>query len=249
MKTKKTMRTQRPGLMGQLSRILMVMSGPAANAPQATGPAPHRGISLTNRCPSPHGHRLDFPRRDIRSRQDRSLCNSLSKGPLARRDLPPPQTGGLSVDGQQSRPVPEIERFYRVFLSGILERHPDVRGVRLHTEIRLALDEAREELPGEAGALIPDLSTLLEPGRPADGPEKSPSRRGARGPNIETVRRAYLTVLQRILARLSPRLDSTVLKLVFRLAARTALRDGRELVDRYSLLEGIPDHYLRQVDR
>jgi hypothetical protein len=49
--------------------------------------------------------------------------------------------------------------------------------------------------------------------------------------------KSQAAALHKILMRLSARLDPTVVKLVFRLVAKNALRDRSALVDRYSLLE------------
>jgi hypothetical protein len=241
------MRTKWPELSGHLSRMLMVMFDPASGK-QGELVTAHRGtVSLTNRSPAFHRHGLDLPGRQNRTRPGCSLSNILTEVPAACPDRSLPHVKDAHSDRREAPPVSEAVRFYRLFISGLLERHPDVKGVHLKTEIGIALDEARAMLPAKAAALLPDTSTLSEPKKFLVAPAPSLERHGIDGHDIGTVRLAYLTVLQKILERLSDRVDPTVVKLVFRLAARKALGERMVLVERYFLLEGIAQNYLRQV--
>ena len=241
------MRTKWPGLLGHLSRMLMVMFDSGREDPGDFGTAPRGTVSLTNRHPASQRHGLNLPGRESRTHPGRSLSNILTARPAAHRGRMHPSAEDMSSAREEALTVSEAVRFYRIFLAGMLERQPDVRGVRLNAEMGIAIEEARALLPGEAGTLLPDMSSLSEPAKSFDAPEPSLARPGIDGPDIETIRRAYLTVLQRILARLSARMDPTVVKLIFRLAAKNAQRDRMALVDRYSLLEGIAENFLRQV--
>jgi hypothetical protein len=241
------MSTKGPGLTGQLSRMLMVMFGSAPEFPGAAGPMPLRGVSLTNHYPVTARQPLDLPGRIDRFRPGQSLCNILSQAPFAPSSRLLLPTEELLCDDRAAPPVQEIQRFYRTFLSGLLERHPDVKGVQLRAEVCMAVEEARVNLTCEEASCLPEPLSLSEPGRLSDASELALAQGGAGGPDIEIIRRAYLAVLQRILARLSARVDPTIVKLVFRLAARKALKGDPDIVEKHSLLEGIAEKYLRQV--
>jgi hypothetical protein len=145
----------------------------------------------------------------------------------------------------ETAPIKEISAFYLAFLSALVNRQEDVRGMDLRQEVRKALDSASSSLSECDKWLLPAgdwqqpelfLSSIDD--RMAPGEFMTP------GP--ERVREIYVRVLKELLTRLEGQIDDSLVRLLFRLAARDALREGGHIALKYSLLEGIPEAYLRQ---
>jgi len=237
------MKDGRHGILGHLSRLPMVVFGAFDGSFGGRGASPAPGLSLTNRDRSAQRPRPGLPGKSLDSGPGRSLNNILWKGPNSPNGRRGPPAGDIGAGGRKPADQAKIEGFYRAFLLGILRHQPEIRGIGLQSEILLAIEEARSGLPARSRACVPDLRDIIPGHNPPAGTVLP-----VRAADIEAIRAANILVIQRIIDRLSTRLDPTVLKLLVRLAARDALKEGSAMAEEHSLFEGIPEDYLRQVD-
>jgi hypothetical protein len=222
------------GLAGHLSRMLMVMTSRVPGSSETQIPANGEESLASTPCATAGQFGTSHAYGSGVSQTNRSQTALLPRPDLPGKERFP-------------APVPEVMRFYLVFLSGIWERHPDVKEVALRQEIKMALEEAKTKLSEEERTLLPGFAGIAEPEPFLASFKARIALAGATELRIEAIRNAYLTTLVSLLERLSARIDPTVVKLLFRLAAKNALRDGLSLAAGYSLLDGIPENYLRQV--
>jgi hypothetical protein len=240
------------GLQGFLSRMLIALFHQENISSGATGPPEEPmdvpvAVSLTNHAHMPKRHGLDLPGRERTVAPGHSLRNLLARGPAAHPSAVSAQSIRSSRKAESHANVTEIARFYLLFLSGIWERDADVRGGRLRIELSMALESARARLPERERGLLPDPADRLEPDEFLASFERGMASGEIEAPPAMRIRQVYLNALEEILTRLRGPLDDSVVKLLFRLGAKKALRRSRNIAEKYSLLEGIPDIYIRQV--
>lgn len=170
-----------------------------------------------------------------------SLNASLSSAPVR---PPGPAAGPLAHDHSGGMPVAGIVRFYLSFLSAMARRQEDVRGMQLGPEIERAFDSERDRL------LKPDRGLLPAAGewqRPAEFISRLDDRLGTNPVGAVTVRTIYDQVLQEILSGLKGRLDDSLVRLLFRLSLRDAMKENGDSADMCMLLGGIPRAYLNNI--
>jgi hypothetical protein len=138
-------------------------------------------------------------------------------------------------------------RFYLVFLRAVVARQDNVKGVRLGSEIQQVLETVRISLPESERGLLPEAAGWQHAKRFLGSIEDRPASSGFPASSIDRVRDIYLQVLHILLTRLVAQLDDSVVRLLFRLAARDAmLVDGGTAFD-HALLKGVPEAYFRQT--
>jgi len=137
-------------------------------------------------------------------------------------------------------------RFYLVFLSAVAKRQDDVRGALLQNEIGAALESATDALSKEERDLLPDASCWQQPESFLTSIDDRMKSGDIRAPGLERIRDIYIQVLKELLTNLLGRIDDSMVRLLFRLAARDALREDGNIAMKYSLLKDIPEAYLKQ---
>jgi hypothetical protein len=243
-------RVKKVDLPGFISKILLAV----LNLPPASDDHDHKdlagpsampanlrpGHSFTNHSSAPAEHHLPKGRGFGMSGQ--SLSNLLSHKPAR-------QPKSIeSVPAQQTVPddttVREVAQFYIVFLWSVAKRQEDIRGLKLQDSISEAVDSLICSLPENEQWILPDdwlrpeeyLSSIYD--RLASG----------NVPALENVKNIYIRVLHELRMRLEQHLDGSTVKLLFRLAARDTMREREQFARKYSLLEGIPESYLKQLN-
>jgi hypothetical protein len=147
---------------------------------------------------------------------------------------------------QERSPAKEIVQFYLSFLSGVAKRQEDIKGVSLQYEIIKALESIADSLPADDKLLVPTVIwwQLPEPFIFVVDTQKTSERYPMT--RIDRVKDFYNQVISELIGRLHGQLDESIVRLLFRLAARDALQHWEYLATRYALFEGIPETYLRQ---
>ena len=246
---KASFRVKRLDLLGYFSRMLLAMLNvpPAAenhNGREPAGPSTmplvlRTGSSFTNHSSLPARHNL-AKKRALDSSGE-SLSNMLSHRPA--RPQRPVEDAPAPPTIQADTTVREVAQFYIVFLWSVAKRQEDVRGLRLQDQISETMESLIRSFPENERWMLP--ADWLRPeeylssmdGRVASG----------KVPALDNIRSAYIQALRTLMTRLEERLDDSTVKLLFRLAARDALRERWRLASEYSLLEAIPATYLRQL--
>ena len=165
------------------------------------------------------------------------LCNPRIRLEMDLRELPPGP--GYILD---------VVRFYLRLLTNILDRCREVGGSSLQDDAREAIARMRLSLPDRERALL----VCLREGTDLGGCLRALENRILAGEltdaDLEWVRATYLATLRSVMDRLGALVDDSLGKLLFRLASRDLIREGADLAGRFSLLEGIPEKYLKQVE-
>lgn len=244
---------KRPRWRGHIFKMLLtILDLHPSSAPEMDGrnnsfspsmvPPSHRQEhSFKNHPPAPPRHKMDLARRRGYGTSAHSLDNMLANRPSRiTRDLP------AASAIQDAATVKRVVKFYLVFLSAVAKRQEDVKGVQLQLKIDEAIRSARNSLPEDERWLLPAAGN-----RPLSEPNLSSiDGRMASGdcPALEVrrIRDVYVHALHELIGSLGERLDDSLVKLLFRLAARDALQEERLVAMKYSLLDGIPEPYLRQ---
>jgi hypothetical protein len=239
----------RPGLLGQLSRMIIAL----LDAPSATrqelldhgGPSrgPRQEHSLKNHSSEPSRYATDLARGKAYSTRTHSLDNKLSHEPARHRSLTEMAVAPSVI--RETTVIKEITDFYLVFLSALVRRQEDVRGVDLREEVRKALESAIGSLHENERWLLPASDWQQTESFLLDIDERLAMGEIA-APGTARVREIYVQVLRRLLANLEERLDDSMVRLLFRLAARDAMQEMENIAVQYSLLDGIPGTHLRQ---
>ncbi|MBM4250035.1 MAG: hypothetical protein FJ149_11550 [Euryarchaeota archaeon] len=141
----------------------------------------------------------------------------------------------------------EAVRVYLAFLTAIAARQDDVKGVRLRREIQNALETVAASLPDSERGLLPGAPGWQRPERfvASIGDRTEASKIPA--PSLDRVRVIYVHVFRVLISRLGAQLDDSMVRLLFRLAARDALQKTGGVASEHMLLEGDPGAHLRQT--
>jgi hypothetical protein len=143
----------------------------------------------------------------------------------------------------------DVVRFYMRLLSNILSRCHQVGGSHLRSAVLDALTEHRLSLPDRERLLLWCLRRGTDLGPCLDALENRILAGELTDTDMGWVRATYVSALCAVADRLKAVEDESAGKLIFRLSARELLRDGADLVARFSLLDGIPQTYLKQIER
>jgi hypothetical protein len=246
---KASFRVKRLDLLGYFSRMLLAMLNvpPAAenhNGREPAGPSTmplvlRSGSSFTNHSPLPARHNLAKGRGAVTPGE--SLSNMLSHRPA--RPQRPIENAPVPSKVQSDTTIREVAQFYIVFLWSVAKRQEDVKGLRLQDHITETMGSLIRSLPDNDRWILPadwlrpeEYLSSIE-GRVASG----------KAPALDNIKSVYTLALQTLMTRLEERLDDSTVRLLFRLAARDAMRERWRFAGEYSLLEGIPAVYLRQL--
>ena len=157
----------------------------------------------------------------------------------------------LNLDLRELPPGPgyilDVVRFYLVLLSNLIERCKEAGGPALHAEALVSIAYVRSQLPEADKGLLYCLRQGIERSSCMAALEDRILAGELTDTDLGRVRQIYLLALRTLVDRLLARVDDSTGKLVLRLAARELLVQGDELVQRFDLLEGIPEKYLKQV--
>jgi hypothetical protein len=218
---KASFRVKRLDLLGYFSRMLLAMLNvpPAAENHNGREPAGPSTMPLVLRSGSSFTNHSPLPAR-----------HNLAKGRGA-------VTPGESLSNR------EVAQFYIVFLWSVAKRQENVKGLRLQDHITETMGSLIRSLPDNDRWILPadwlrpeEYLSSIE-GRVASG----------KAPALDNIKSVYTLALQTLMTRLEERLDDSTVRLLFRLAARDTLRERWRFAGEYSLLEGIPAVYLRQL--
>ena len=158
----------------------------------------------------------------------------------------------LEVDLLSLPPGPgyilDVVRFYLRLLSNILDRCSEVGGRALRASLLDAITLLRLSLPDRERCLLSCLRTGIEFGPCLHALENRILGGELRDSDLSWVRPTYIAALTAVTERIKGNVDDSSGKLIFRLAARDLLREGADLAERFALLEGIPQTYLKQVE-
>jgi len=248
--------SKKRGLMGGISRMLLASLYPSPFSPlEAPESRDHarssalptdirKGRSFTNHGFTHTRHRTDLARLGGRAAPPQSLQNMPAYSPVREQWLT-----GISPANSRNQnfaAIKEIVRFYLVFLSAVAKRQDDVRGALLQNEIGAALESATDALSKEERDLLPDASCWQQPESFLTSIDDRMKSGDIRAPGLERIRDIYIQVLKELLTNLLGRIDDSMVRLLFRLAARDALREDGNIAMKYSLLKDIPEAYLKQ---
>jgi hypothetical protein len=248
--------SKKHGLMGDISRMLLASLYPSPFAPieaqesrdQALSPALptdiRKGRSFTNHGFTHTRHRTDLARLGGRAAPPQSLQNMPAHRPVREQWLTGISPANSRIHNFAA--IKEIVRFYLVFLSAVAKRQDDVRGALLQNEIGAALESATGALSRDEQLLLPDASCWQQPESFLTSIDKGMKTGQIRAPGPGRIRDIYVRALKELLTRLEGRIDDSLVRLLFRLAARDALREDGNIAMKYSLLKGIPDVFLKQ---
>jgi len=158
----------------------------------------------------------------------------------------------LEVDLRKLPPGPgyvlDVVRFYLRLLSNILGRCREVGGLGLQAAAFDTISQVRLSVTDRERALLACLRDGMDFGPCLRALENRILAGELRDSDLDWVRATYLTALCAVADRLKSIVDDSAGKLIFRLAARELLREGGELAERFALLDGIPQTYLKQVE-
>ena len=157
----------------------------------------------------------------------------------------------LNVDVREIPPGPgyilDVVRFYNHLLNGILYRTLEAGGEPASEELFATFARVRSSLPEKERQLVMCVGTSVDFLPCLERLEMKIMEGNLSDGDVGWVRDAYLRTLHAIIEMLESTLDETLVKLVFRLAVREPIMESGDLVTKFSLLEAIPENYIRLV--
>ncbi len=142
----------------------------------------------------------------------------------------------------------DVVRFYIQLLTNITDRCSEVGGALLRSSALDTLTDFRLSLADRERVLLQCLRRGTEPGPCLAALENRILAGELADRDLAWVRATYIAALRALADRLKGCVDDSACKLIFRLSSRELLRECAALAERFALLEGFPQAYLKQVD-